>query len=126
MKRLIAVGIILLFLIGICVAHHYIVNGSVNIIENYADEYHTSYIGQEFNKLGKISEALENEWEQRRPFLSLFVNHTILEEIDVSIESLIAYTDTKNYELCFSECKILQKRLEKIKIDSGVHFENVF
>lgn len=126
MKRLIAVGIILVLLIGVCIMHHFFITDSLNALEEYAQKYEDNQKNDNLEQLTKISNDLCEEWEKRRILLSFFVNHTMIEEIDESVENLHSYTDTESYDLSYAECNTLKKRLEKMEKDTGVHIESVF
>ena len=115
MKRLIAVAIILVLLIGVCIMHHFFITDSLNALEEYAQKYEDNQKNDNLEQLTKISNDLCEEWEKRRTLLSFFVNHTMIEEIDESVENLRSYTDTKSYDLSYAECNTLKKSLEKME-----------
>lgn len=126
MKRLIAAGILIIFLVVLCITHHFIIESSIDTLKKHTENYSVTYKSGNFEELSSIAEVLSSDWEKRRVTLSLFVNHNILEEIDISVESISAYVETQNYDLSFTEHAILEERLKELKIDSSLHLENIF
>lgn len=79
MKRLIPAGIILIFLVLICIFSHIYVD---SICEQTLDDINAYY-----NKNISAS-SLEDSWNHKKEKMSLFVNHGFLDKISVYIGQL--------------------------------------
>lgn len=126
MRRLIAAGIIALLVVGICITHHLTIKNSIEVLQSHTEAYANALEKKDTTSLQNTSARLTEDWKRHRQFLSLFVNHTMIEELDVSVENLYSYTEIENFELAFVELGALRKRIKKMETDASIHLESVF
>lgn len=63
----------------------------------------------------KLCGEMEEIWNNRRNYLSMFLSHDEIDEIDISIESLIRLSEQKNYDKFYIECGVLLNHIQSIK-----------
>lgn len=87
MKRLIPAGIILIFLIAICVfSHTYtdkICEQAIKDVENY------------YNK-NISADTLQDTWNEHKEKMSVFVNHEFLDEMSIYVGQLSAFENKQD------------------------------
>ena len=78
------------------------------------DNNHKSY---------KNAEALSEYWEKQEKFLSVFVNHESLDEIESAIKSLKDYSDTEANEIFYEYCGSVEMLIHQLLEDTypGIH-----
>ncbi len=114
MKRSIAAIILLLFLIFAYTFNYTYINKTCE----KANEKLQNCIEVYKNGEDATEEAreLERYWTDKEPFLSVFANHAMIDEIELAISSLAIYTDTKNnaifYEYSSTVKTLLHQMLE--------------
>lgn len=106
MKRLIPAGIILVFLISICIFSNIYVD---RICEQALDDikaYHNKEIS---------ATSLEGSWNHQKEKMSLFVNHGFLDKISVYIGQLTLTENKDNHPESDTIYKNIQTVLSLIK-----------
>lgn len=79
MKRLIPAAIILVFIISVCIcAHIYVDRACEQTIDDIENYYNKSITATQ----------LENNWQERKEQMALFVNHDFLDKISIYMGQL--------------------------------------
>ena len=105
MKRIFPAIVILLFTISLCIYSHSFVDNACNTTLSDINDFRNNYIS---------GDTLERYWVERKEKMSLFVNHSFLDDITISIGQLITY-DNKNSEYFNHTFKNIQTLLSMIK-----------
>lgn len=121
MSRIIAAVVLAVTLVGICIADRAVVN-------RIYDTLYTGITACEQTELTDRTEAvlsITQSWRESEGLLSVFVNHSILDEIGESVARLEAMSDEEDEDF-FAECAVIKLKLENIKKDSGINLHSVF
>ena len=125
MKR-IAAACVLIILIGTVCA----VNGIY--IEKTYEDFKTditelkSVFKEDNAAAAKKSAELEEKWVAKEDFLSLFVNHDIVDTLGVSIAKLPVYAQENSPEMFLSECRGIELELLHMLKDAQITTHSVF
>lgn len=106
MKRLIPAGIILIFIVSLCIFSHLYVD---RICEQTLDDINAYY-----NQI-ITADTLQNSWQQRKEQMAIFVNHGFLDKISVYIGQLALTTEENNHSASDTVYKNIQTVLSLIK-----------
>ena len=97
MKRLIAAAILFVFIISSYFTGFFYVKNTCKetgkLLEECVAEYDNT------NNSKDKAKELKNYWSKAEKPLSVFVNHTRIDEIEKSIDTLLVYSDTDEKEI---------------------------
>lgn len=124
MKRLIVACILSVFiLVALAVSIFYVesvckeTKALLNeCIEAY-DDNHKTY---------KKAEALSKYWEKKEKFLSVFVNHENLDEVEAAIKSLKDYSDTEDNEIFYEYSGSVEMLIHQLLEDTKPSIHSIF
>lgn len=116
MKRLIAAAVILVFLISICA---------------YSNTYVTRICNATVDELDRFlqngdSEELENSWHKSKEKLELFVNHSYLDKISLSIAELSTLSKSDNTTNIELTCNRIKELTDQIKDEQSFGFHSFY
>ena len=124
MKRSIAAIVLLVLIIGAYIFNYTYVNNTCkktdDILENCIEIYKS---GQDATEKAK---ELKNYWTDKEPFLSLFANHSMIDDIELAISSLTVYTDTKNNAIFYEYSGTIKTLLHQMIEDTRPTMHSVF
>lgn len=101
MKRLIPAAIILIFIISVCIyAHIYVARACEQTIDDIENYYNKSITAAQ----------LENNWQDRKEQMALFVNHDFLDKISVYMGQLTVASNNGNSP----ELNVIYKNIESV------------
>lgn len=126
MKRLIIISSILLFILGLSI---YSVFYTLKLYEQ-ADALIASSIeacdSQNSELLNENSKKLSALWERKQLLLSIFIRHDDLENVDIAIVNVEAFSQVNEYSFARSELLNLQFMLEHLYKHVVPSLENIF
>ena len=126
LKRLIAVGVLTLFIVVVCVVGHLTIESHyAQLSENLKRAYSAAEQEQPeaAAEAARKTEALYVKAEGKMTF---FVDHTLVEELGVSISRLCPLAEAGDLKEFRAECMAAQTRLRHILNDERLTFVNVF
>ncbi len=116
MKRLIAAALLLLAVFAVYVIGSLNISKTCKASEELLDSCLTAYENGE--DAGVYCEKLEKLWEKREKTLSIFTNHAVLDEMELSVKELalhVGYADNKFFYDYHTKIKML---IHQIKEDN--------
>ena len=125
MKRLIAAAIIAVLLFSVCLTDYFYVKNSYNTLTENIDKCIAEIEQNDISNARFHAEKLEEEWKNRECILSIFINHSIIDEIDTAIIQLTPYIDTGNYDLFITQCAVIDLKLTQMREDSTVNLHSI-
>lgn len=124
MKRIIPATIILLIIFLGYIGSYIYVNNICNTvnqkIENCIKEYEE--IGNAKNDAFK----LKKYWDKKEKILSFFVNHNMIDEVEMTISKINLYSEFENNYIFYDSCNTAQTLLHQIIEDTKISAHSVF
>lgn len=114
MKRLIPAGIILIFIVTLCVGSNVYVKKTCKQTITDIEDYYTECITSDKNSINSLSQNLKSEWNSRKDKLELFVNHTFLDNISLQITKLITHIVNENHESALLDFEQIKELFEQV------------
>ena len=117
MKRLIAAGILFVFVITVYVFGYVYITKTCDAATDLLNE-----CGELYNKnedAQNCAKKLEKFWHKKEGTLSVFANHEHIDDIELAIGSLVIYSNTENnkifYEYLSTTKTLLHQLIEESK-----------
>lgn len=124
MKRIIPAVIIALVIIASFLGSYYYVN---NICDTAYNEVQKSL--EEYKKNGTAefnSEKLKSFWDEKEKILSFFVNHELIDKIELSISNLHLHSKFENNYMFYEACDTVKILLHQVIEDTKLTTHSVF
>lgn len=121
MKRLIAAGILSVFLITAYIMSSSYIKNACQKTNKMLNECITAY---KDNKNAKEkAENLRDFWDEKEKVLSFFANHETLDEIELAVELLTVYSTSDQKELFYESSSQVTTLIHQLKEDTipGIH-----
>lgn len=99
MKRLIAAGILLVFVITVYIFGYIYITKTCDTATDMLNECGKLYNNNE--QAQECAKKLEKFWNKKEGTLSVFANHEHIDDIELAIGSLVIYSKTKNNEIFY-------------------------
>lgn len=125
MKRLIAAGILLIFIIGFCVTGSIAVGKTYSEFKNKTEECGKIYAADPEGAAELIKE-IKKDWEDRENRLSLFVNHEIADDISVALSRAASYAESKCDAAFYAELAAAKTELHQMIEDQKISAHSIF
>lgn len=116
MKRLYAVAVLVLFLAAICFVSIKTIRHNHDLLLTKLEECEKAY-GQD--DLQKKCSSLKENFTKSEKYLSIFVNRSLLDEIELCVARLPEYAAYNDESDFFSECATIRLTLMKMKNDES-------
>lgn len=97
MKRLIAAGVLLIFVITSYFSGYFYIKSTCISAENILDKCISAYENQ--NNAKTEIENLKSFWDKKEKPLSIFADHTDIDAIEQAIATLTVYSESSQKEL---------------------------
>ena len=123
MKRLIAAGILLAAVITAYVSSLMYITKTCDETKELVLRCEEAYNGGEAYK---HAEELNNLWDEKEKALSFFINHDLIDDIELEISSLLLYSKTKDEILFYEHIETLKMLLHQVKEDTRVSVHSIF
>ncbi len=124
MKRSIAAIVLLVFIIFAYIFNYTYINKTCDKanekLQNCIEVYKSG------SDATKEARELERFWSEKEPFLSVFANHTMIDEIELAISSLTIYTDTKNNAIFYEYSGTVKTLLHQMLEDTRPSMHSIF
>lgn len=126
MKRQI-ISIVLLFIaLGICIWELSFLNFTIGEFKSNIYDIQRSYSNEHTSEAINKANYVIEDWTNHKAFLSSFINHDPLDEIQTSLETIKIALENDEREDFFIECKKSLILLDNIKDIETPSFGNVF
>lgn len=125
MKRLIAAGILILMVAAVCVTGIFTINHHYYKIDGMLDDAISFYMDDDMEKVAEISSEIEKQWVIAERYISLFVNHSNVDEIGNSISRLEPLAITQDRQTYLAECKAIKVSLLHLREGEQLSLLNI-
>ncbi|MCQ2478806.1 MAG: DUF4363 family protein [Clostridia bacterium] len=126
MKRLIAAAILTALIIGICIAGNVIVkefckdtNSEIEICRKLCEK-------GDWEAVDKKVKDLKKSWKTRQRYMSVFVNHGIIDDISVSVSRMPLFSNKKSKSDFLAECAEINMLIDRILGEQEMNIESFF
>ncbi len=124
MKRLIPASVLIIFVATIYLMSLNYINESCKeaneLLESSVTEYETNGTAYEETK------KLNDFWEIKEKYLSFFVNHNHIDEIELAISALVVYSKDKSNILYLEYADKVKVLLHQIKEETKISTHSIF
>lgn len=124
MKRLIAAGILFVFVIGSYIWGYVFIKDACNIANKYLEECINVYDSE--SNAEKEAKKLEKYWSKKEKGLSFFANHSDIDEIELAISSLKTYSKTSEKEIFLEYSGTVKTLLHQLMEDTTPNAHSIF
>lgn len=124
MKRLIAAGILFLFVISAYIYGYLYIDTACDTANKYLKKCISVYDKGE--NAEPTAEKLEKYWASKEKGLSFFANHADIDQIELAINSLKTYSNTKNNEIFYEYSGTVHTLLHQLMEDTTPNIHSIF
>lgn len=124
MKRLIAAAILTVTVIGIYLSGYFVINNVCDEANKILKECINAYNQGENAEIK--AEKLEKYWSKKEKILSVFSNHSEIDEIETAIRLMKLYSKTNENEIFNEYCGTVKVMLHQMIEDSVPNMHSVF
>lgn len=115
MKRLIPSAVLAVIILLGCIWGHYVTDDVCNITDTELKECEQAYKNGSFDKAQELAKKLQKEWEDREEKLSLFVNHSFLDEISENLAQIPYFANPQSANLGLAKISYTKHLLKHIE-----------
>ena len=124
MKRIIPAVIILFIVIFSYIGSYIYINNVCDTVEekigNCLNEYKKEGIATNSTK------KLNDYWDKKEKILSIFVNHELIDKIEVSISNMNLHSNFEENTMFYESCDTVKMLLHQVKEDTRISAHSVF
>lgn len=126
MKNVLITLFLFLSVLLICFTSVNYLNNTSNTLylENAQIEKHIKE--DNWQQANNISKQMDKKWHDFSSRCSIFVNHTLIDDLSLEDHKLSAYIKTKDKEEALASCNSIGFLIERIKKLETVNFQNLF
>ena len=74
----------------------------------------------------KLCGEIKNLWDNKKSKLQIFLSHSDIDSIDISIESIKRYCEENRFDKAYVECGVLKNRVNSLKDGEEINIINIF
>ena len=74
----------------------------------------------------KFCGEIKDLWDNKKSKLQIFLSHSDIDSIDISIESIKRYCEEKRFDKAYVECGVLKNRVNSLKDGEEINIINIF
>lgn len=74
----------------------------------------------------KLCGEIKDLWDDKKSKLQIFLSHSDIDSIDISIESIKRYCEEKRFDKAYVECGVLKNRVNSLKDGEEINIINIF
>ena len=126
MKRLFAAGVVLLLIIGVCVAEHFVTNNFETQFDKYITLIKSEKDKSNHENCEKYSNEMIDLFEKSETILILFSDKDMVDDIERAVYRIKDYNKSEDTTLFYSEISVLETEIKELKRSSGLFLSSVF
>lgn len=126
MRRLIAAGVLLTFVLTSIFVGNYFIRKNCNHMNNMVTDLTIKVEEGKYTDSVKYAEKTEEYWQTAEKVLTAISNHDNVDEISVRISSANSYIKSKNKTMAISKLLEIKKLLEMILEEQTFNIESFF
>ncbi len=123
MKRLIAATILFIFVTASYITGYAYINKTCKTANRLLEECINIY--DDNNNAYSATEKLNNFWSEKEGTLSVFANHSSIDEIELAISSMLVYSDKKDNEIFYEYSSTVKTLLHQLLEDSTPNMHSI-
>ena len=77
-------------------------------------------------KTEKLCGDIKKLWDDKKHRLEIFLPHSDIDQIDISVENLVRYCEQKDFKKVYTECGVLKNHMSSLNDSEEVNFHNLF
>ena len=124
MKRIFPAILILVIIIISYVASYIYINKVCEIVDGKIDDCIKAY--EENKNIKLCADDLNVYWSKKEKILSIFVNHELIDKIELSISNLKLHSNFEGNEMFYDACDTTKILLHQIVEDTKITAHSVF
>lgn len=124
MKRLIVAGVLFVLVIAIYISSVFYITNSCSKASDLLNHSVTVY--KEKSTAVNEAKKLENFWNKKEKFLSVFVNHNRIDDIEHAISLLNVYAKQNNNPLFYEYSDTVNTLIHQILEDTKITMHSIF
>ncbi len=124
MKRLVAAGILLLFVISAYIYGYLYIDTACLEAKKILEECVIAYEGEDNASIK--AEKLESYWSKKEKGLSFFANHADIDEIELAISTLKTYSSSKEKAIFYEYSGTVEVLLHQLMEDTTPNIHSIF
>lgn len=124
MKRLIAAGCLLVIVVSVYLIGYFYINDACDTANKYLDTCVDVYKADK--DATDEAERLKEYWDKAETILSLFANHSTIDEIERAIGSLKTYSRTTGNEIFYEYSGTVKTLLHQLMEDTVPSVHSIF
>ncbi len=124
MKRLIAAAVLALLVVAALVADILVTNKVVETLTVDINNCKSAAEQGDYKLAEQHAEKLENNWQKIESYYSPFINHSLIDDMGVSVSKLKPLAKAGN-DMYLTECRVIEVTLTHIKNDSRFSLHNL-
>lgn len=124
MKRLIAAAILAASVAGIYFCGFFVINTTCKEANKKLETCINSYNNE--NNASEKAKDLEKYWAKKEKILSVFANHSEIDDIEMAIHLLTVYSKTDNNEIFHEYSGTVKTMLHQMKEDTVPNMHSIF
>lgn len=125
MKRLIAAAVLILIIAAACISNSVFINKTYKEFMGDISEMQKVF-ESDHGAAAALAGKFESKWAKKEDYLSIFVNHDIVDTLGVSIAKLPVYAEKNSAEMFISECRSIEIELMHMLKDAQITAHSVF
>ena len=124
MKRIIAAAVLLFLVISVYLTGLYCINKTCSKANELISQCNTAYKNN--TDAEKAAKKLEDYWSEKENLLSVFANHTSIDEIELAISTMAFYSKTTENELFFEYSDTVKTLIHQLIEDTVPSIHSIF
>ncbi|MBR4123351.1 MAG: DUF4363 family protein [Clostridia bacterium] len=123
MKRLIAAAILFIFVVASYLTGFAFINNTYKSANELLEKCINIY--ESDKSAYNATKNLKNFWDKKEGLLSVFANHSSIDDIELAISSMLVYSDTKNNEIFYEYSSTVKTLLHQLLEDSKPNMHSI-
>ena len=116
MKRLIAAGVLIIFVVSTYLTGYFYIKNTCDtanaLLKDCIEIYKTD------KDATKSAKKLNDFWSKNEPLLSVFANHSSIDEIELAISSLENYSDSPDNKIFYEYSSTVETLIHQLMEDT--------
>jgi gamma-glutamyl phosphate reductase len=124
MKRLIIASVLFILVVAIYLSSYIYITNSCDTAYSLLEKSIKTY--DKYSTAQADTKVLEDYWNKKEKFLSVFVNHNRIDDIEEAISLLNVYSTKENNEIFYEYADTVKMLLHQILEDTKITMHSIF
>lgn len=126
MKRLIIAGVLFILVVTIYIISVFYITNSCSKAKALLNDSVTAYEDHDTAEAEAEAEKLKNYWDKKEKLLSVFVNHTRIDDIEQAVSLLNVYAKNEKDPLFYEYADTIKMLLHQMLEDTKISMHSIF